>query len=100
MACHALKPLTSCTQTIDPNYAGTDKAQTGERSRNPDGTLTGADRSTAQDADFWDLEDVYRHAVHKTQINEPFEKVCVCECECVCMRVSPQAGMRVYLLLA
>ena len=37
-----------------------DKAQTGERSRNADGTLSGADRSTARDAEFWDQEDVYR----------------------------------------
>ena len=37
-----------------------DKAQTGERSRNADGTLSGADRSTASDAEFWNQEDVYR----------------------------------------
>ncbi|KAL3148520.1 hypothetical protein ABBQ38_013959 [Trebouxia sp. C0009 RCD-2024] len=37
-----------------------DKAQTGERSRNIDGTLSGADRSTASDAEFWNQEDVYR----------------------------------------
>lgn len=37
-----------------------DKAQTGERSRNVDGTLSGADRSTASDAEFWNQDDVYR----------------------------------------
>ncbi|KAL0054399.1 hypothetical protein WJX82_008385 [Trebouxia sp. C0006] len=37
-----------------------DKAQTGERSRNADGTLSGADRSTASDAEFWNQDDVYR----------------------------------------
>lgn len=37
-----------------------DKAQTGERSRNVDGTLSGADRSTASDAEFWSKDDVYR----------------------------------------
>ena len=37
-----------------------DKAQTGERSRNTDGTLSGADRSTASDAEFWNQDDVHR----------------------------------------
>lgn len=37
-----------------------DKAQTGERSRNADGTLSGADRSTASDAEFWNQDDVHR----------------------------------------
>lgn len=37
-----------------------DKAQTGERSRNIDGTLSGADRSTASDAELWNQDDVYR----------------------------------------
>lgn len=37
-----------------------DKGHTCERSRNPDGSLSGADRSTASDAAFWDAEDVYR----------------------------------------
>lgn len=36
----------------------TDKGHTTERSRNPDGSLTGADRSTARDATFWDAADV------------------------------------------
>lgn len=36
-----------------------DKSHTTERSRNPDGSLSGADRSTAADAAFWDIEDVY-----------------------------------------
>lgn len=35
-----------------------DKAFTCERSRNPTGSLTGADRSTAADAAFWDGADV------------------------------------------
>lgn len=37
-----------------------DKGHTCERSRNPDGSLTGADRSTAADAAFWDADDVRR----------------------------------------
>eukprot|EP00887_Chlorella_sp_A99_P002739 scaffold6.g2739.t1 len=37
-----------------------DKGHTCERSRNPDGSLSGADRSTASDAAFWDADDVYR----------------------------------------
>jgi cytosine/creatinine deaminase len=37
-----------------------DKGHTTERSRNPDGSLTGADRSTAADANFWDADDVLR----------------------------------------
>lgn len=37
-----------------------DKGHTTERSRNPDGSLSGADRSTAADANFWDLDDVMR----------------------------------------
>lgn len=36
-----------------------DKGHTCERSRNPTGSLTGADSSTACDASFWDLEDVF-----------------------------------------
>ena len=36
-----------------------DKGHTCERSRNPTGSLTGADRSTAQDASFWNLGDVF-----------------------------------------
>ena len=36
-----------------------DKGHTCERSRNPTGNLTGADSSTAQDASFWDLDDVF-----------------------------------------
>ena len=47
-------------QTLVALQCHADKAQTGERSRNADGTLTGADRSTARDAEFWDQEDVYR----------------------------------------
>eukprot|EP00889_Picochlorum_renovo_P000140 jgi/Picre1/27170/NNA_000139.t1 len=35
-----------------------DKGHTAERSRNPTGNLSGADRSTAADAAFWDAEDV------------------------------------------
>lgn len=37
-----------------------DKGHTTERSRNPNGSLSGADRSTARDAAFWDEQDVYR----------------------------------------
>jgi len=37
-----------------------DKSHTTERSRNPDGSLSGADRSTAADAAFWDEDDVFR----------------------------------------
>jgi cytosine/adenosine deaminase-related metal-dependent hydrolase len=37
-----------------------DKGHTTERSRNPNGSLSGADRSTARDAAFWDEADVYR----------------------------------------
>lgn len=37
-----------------------DKGHTTERSRNPNGSLSGADRSTARDAAFWDESDVYR----------------------------------------
>jgi cytosine/creatinine deaminase len=37
-----------------------DKSHTTERTRNPDGSLTGADRSTAADAAFWDADDVFR----------------------------------------
>lgn len=59
-----MTPLYRVPRTSDqPRAPCTDKAQTGERSRNPDGTLTGADRSTAQDADFWNLEDVYRYVI-------------------------------------
>jgi hypothetical protein len=36
-----------------------DKGHTCERSRNPNGSLTGADSSTARDADFWDMGDVF-----------------------------------------
>lgn len=39
-----------------------DKGHTCERSRNPTGNLTGADSSTARDADFWDMEDVFWYA--------------------------------------
>ena len=35
-----------------------DKSHTAERSRNPTGNLSGADRSTAADAAFWDSADV------------------------------------------
>jgi cytosine deaminase len=35
-----------------------DKSHTAERSRNPTGNLSGADRSTAADAAFWDAADV------------------------------------------
>lgn len=38
-----------------------DKGHTCERSRNPDGSLSGADRSTAADADLWDADDVFRY---------------------------------------
>ncbi|PSC72883.1 Cytosine deaminase [Micractinium conductrix] len=37
-----------------------DKGHTTERSRNPNGSLSGADRSTARDAAFWDEADVER----------------------------------------
>lgn len=37
-----------------------DKSHTCERSRNPNGSLSGADRSTARDAAFWDKDDVFR----------------------------------------
>lgn len=37
-----------------------DKGHTCERSRNPDGSLSGADRSTAADAELWDADDVFR----------------------------------------
>lgn len=37
-----------------------DKSHTTERSRNPDGSLSGADRSTAADAAFWDEDDVFK----------------------------------------
>lgn len=37
-----------------------DKSHTCERSRNPTGSLSGADRSTDADAHFWNSEDVYR----------------------------------------
>lgn len=37
-----------------------DKGHTTERSRNPNGSLTGADRSTARDAAFWDEADVHK----------------------------------------
>eukprot|EP00892_Ulva_mutabilis_P005215 jgi/Ulvmu1/3065/UM015_0105.1 len=36
-----------------------DKGHTCERSRNPTGSLTGADSSTAKDASFWNLGDVF-----------------------------------------
>ena len=39
-----------------------DKGHTCERTRNPDGTLTGADRSTAADSEFWDQDDIFRQA--------------------------------------
>ena len=37
-----------------------DKGHSTERSRNPNGSLSGADRSTAADAAFWDADDVFR----------------------------------------
>lgn len=37
-----------------------DKGHTTERSRNPNGSLSGADRSTAADAAFWDADDVFK----------------------------------------
>jgi len=40
--------------------ARADKSHTCERSRNPTGSLSGADRSTARDAAFWDRDDVFR----------------------------------------
>ena len=41
-------------------YLSADKSHTCERSRNPTGSLSGADRSTDADALFWNAEDVYR----------------------------------------
>ena len=41
-------------------HLSTDKSHTCERSRNPTGSLSGADRSTDADALFWNAEDVYR----------------------------------------
>ena len=43
-----------------PPAPAPDKGHTTERSRNPDGSLSGADRSTARDAAFWDESDVCR----------------------------------------
>lgn len=48
------------SKSLSSMCCAADKAQTGERSRNIDGTLSGADRSTASDAEFWNQEDVYR----------------------------------------
>jgi cytosine/creatinine deaminase len=42
---------------VPDSYA--DKGHTCERSRNPTGSLTGADASTAQDCSFWNLGDVF-----------------------------------------
>ena len=41
-------------------HSPADKGHTCERSRNPDGSLSGADRSTAADAELWDADDVFR----------------------------------------
>ena len=58
-ACYPLVCIYSC-RTCKCAFYAADKAQTGERSRNIDGTLSGADRSTASDAEFWNQDDVYR----------------------------------------
>jgi hypothetical protein len=54
---------------ISKHSLSADKGHTCERSRNPDGSLSGADRSTAADADLWDADDVFRqvdntHVLH------------------------------------
>lgn len=58
------RPLDLKNKMILPTFVDLhthiDKSHTTERSRNPDGSLSGADRSTASDAAFWDLDDVYR----------------------------------------
>lgn len=63
-AATASRPLNTVQQQLQLHLATptcvADKAQTGERSRNADGTLSGADRSTASDAEFWNQDDVYR----------------------------------------
>jgi cytosine deaminase len=46
--------------TFSDLHTHIDKGHTTERSRNPDGSLSGADRSTAADAQFWDFDDVLR----------------------------------------
>jgi len=46
--------------TFSDLHTHIDKGHTTERSRNPDGSLSGADRSTAADAQFWDADDVLR----------------------------------------
>ena len=48
------------SHSLNPTPLSPDKGQTCERSRNPDGSLTGADRSTAADAAFWDADDLRR----------------------------------------
>jgi hypothetical protein len=50
-----------------------DKGHTAERSRNPDGSLSGADRSTAADAAFWDAADVERRvsSAASLETNQP-----------------------------
>lgn len=51
----------SCFVTVNPISAtSADKGHTCERTRNPNGSLSGADLSTAADAELWDAEDVYR----------------------------------------
>ena len=68
--CTLLPP--GCTSSLLPKQFSTsachrtflfstaDKGHTTERSRNPNGSLSGADRSTARDAAFWDEADVRR----------------------------------------
>ncbi len=63
-AATVLRPRSTVQQQLQLHLSTSscvaDKAQTGERSRNVDGTLSGADRSTASDAEFWNQDDVYR----------------------------------------
>lgn len=63
-----LKPCTTCLCLVRA-----DKGHTCERTRNPDGSLSGADRSTSQDAQLWDQDDVFRYS----------EVVATSKCHCV-----------------
>ena len=68
-----LQATALCTQPLHNNLPrSADKGHTCERSRNPDGSLSGADRSTASDAAFWDAADVYRRMDFSLQAGQPF----------------------------
>eukprot|EP00803_Ostreobium_quekettii_P010938 evm.model.scf_1031.2 EVM.evm.TU.scf_1031.2 scf_1031:12303-14680(+) len=49
-----------CWPTMADLHTHIDKSHTCERTRNPAGTLSGADKSTERDSKLWDMDDVCR----------------------------------------